>query len=375
MPLAEEFQPLIHFISLCLKSFPTFAPMKNYWTFIICCILIWSCETDVDVNDDWKDITVTFGVLSKNDSTHYIKINKAFLGKADAYVMAQISDSSQYQNISATIEEIKNGTTQRSWSLKDTLITDKEEGTFYYPEQTVYYFYADNLDGDASYQLTISIPGKEETVSANTELIDNFALLGGFIFQSPVDIGFYNKGTVEYTDPVFEWGAQKDGKRYQPTLVFKYVEMYLDTTADTLTFEWYMPPQKAGNILGVGSMEQEIKGEEFYQQIAANIKPIAESPNVKWRKFIDLRMYLTIAADELNTYIEVNEPATGLIQEKPEYTNIENGIGIFSSRIKVYSKFNKEMNSDSDNELYSGKYTSDLGFCDPNPNHDYFCGN
>ena len=40
----------------------------------------------------------------------------------------------------------------------------------------------------------------------------------------------------------------------------------------------------------------------------------------------------TIAADELNTYMEVTEPSFTIVQEKPPYTNIVNGIGIFSAR-------------------------------------------
>ena len=40
----------------------------------------------------------------------------------------------------------------------------------------------------------------------------------------------------------------------------------------------------------------------------------------------------SVAGDELNTYMEVNEPSSGIVQDKPDYTNIENGIGLFSCR-------------------------------------------
>ena len=111
-------------------------------------------------------------------------------------------------------------------------------------------------------------------------------------------------------------------------------------------------------------MTQVINGSEFYQQMALNIKPMEDvSDIVKHRKFLYIKFYLSVAGDELNTYLEVNEPATGIIQEKPEYTNVINGIGIFSTRIKTYSQFQKELNTSSDVELYSGTYTSNLGFC------------
>jgi hypothetical protein len=32
--------------------------------------------------------------------------------------------------------------------------------------------------------------------------------------------------------------------------------------------------------------------------------------------------------------MEVNEPTNSIVQEKPDYTNITNGLGIFSSRYR-----------------------------------------
>jgi hypothetical protein len=33
-------------------------------------------------------------------------------------------------------------------------------------------------------------------------------------------------------------------------------------------------------------------------------------------------------------YISVNEPSIGIVQKQAEYTNIENGIGLFASRVQ-----------------------------------------
>ena len=55
-----------------------------------------SCETDIDVTAEWKDITVAYGILNQNDTAHYLKINKAFLGDGNSLVYAQNADSSSY---------------------------------------------------------------------------------------------------------------------------------------------------------------------------------------------------------------------------------------------------------------------------------------
>ena len=41
---------------------------------------------------------------------------------------------------------------------------------------------------------------------------------------------------------------------------------------------------------------------------------------------------MTIGTVELKTYIDVNKPFSGIVQERPTYKNINNGIGLFSSR-------------------------------------------
>ena len=41
---------------------------------------------------------------------------------------------------------------------------------------------------------------------------------------------------------------------------------------------------------------------------------------------------MTVGTEDLDTYLKVNEPITGIVQQRPVFTNINNGIGIFSSR-------------------------------------------
>ena len=43
--------------------------------------------------------------------------------------------------------------------------------------------------------------------------------------------------------------------------------------------------------------------------------------------------------------MQVYEPSTSIVQEKPEYTNIENGIGIFSAR--YWKPQSKKLHSDA----------------------------
>jgi hypothetical protein len=56
-----------------------------------------SCKNDVEINGEWKDISVVFGLLNQSDTAHYVRISKAFLGEGDALVFAQQFDSLYYR--------------------------------------------------------------------------------------------------------------------------------------------------------------------------------------------------------------------------------------------------------------------------------------
>ena len=42
-----------------------------------------------------------------------------------------------------------------------------------------------------------------------------------------------------------------------------------------------------------------------------------------------VELILTAGNEDLNTYMQVNEPVTGIVTERPIFTNVNNGIGIF----------------------------------------------
>lgn len=90
-------------------------------------------------------------------------------------------------------------------------------------------------------------------------------------------------------------------------------------------------------------------------QLDANPDVIRSVPNYS------VKYYFIVAGDDLNTYIEVSQPSNSIIQEKPSFTNIENGIGLFSSRfVQVVDSIN--LSQRTIDELRSNPLTKDLGF-------------
>ena len=64
-----------------------FANMKkNTFLFLLSLILFSSCETDFNVNADWEEVMVVYGLLDQSQDKQYIRVNKAFLGDGNKKV-------------------------------------------------------------------------------------------------------------------------------------------------------------------------------------------------------------------------------------------------------------------------------------------------
>ena len=69
-----------------------------------------------------------------------------------------------------------------------------------------------------------------------------------------------------------------------------------------------------------------------------------------------------VADIELTTYLRLTEPISGIVEERPEYTNITNGYGLFASRHFQTSR-NIRLGPDTYVELVEGALTAGLNFC------------
>ena len=128
---------------------------------------------------------------------------------------------------------------------------------------------------------------------------------------------------------------------------FHYYEVPYDKS-DTIPkyLDWYLSIQMSATILGSEEMDV-YYGNTFFSIVENNLD----------KNFVGIRLagkvdfIISVAGDEYNTYMEVNAPTSSIVQERPEYTNIENGIGLLSSR---YQKLRSlDLSPQSEYELIS----------------------
>ncbi len=323
-----------------------------------------TCKNDLVVIDEWKETTVVYGLLNQGDTAQYIKINKAFLGEGNALQMAQVYDSSTYGNyLDVTLQRVKNGVTTQTIIMQRDSSVLKNSGTFYAPDQVLYKTTSPLFD-DSEYLLTVTNKKTSHTVTSKTPLVADFS------FGNPTT----SSGSLSFTNPTnpfkVYWTSTANGRLYQLVIRFHWSEILKqDTTQITQhSVDWVFPTQKSQGLGGGEAMEEKFLGAEFYKFLQTHISP----NNTVYRVVGGLDFIVSVAADDFNTYMEVNRPSTSVVQERPEFSNIKNGIGIFSARyVKIIP--NKLLGQKSEDSVYAGQYTWNLNFCSKNPTSPWKC--
>jgi hypothetical protein len=319
------------------------------------------CETDFEVNANWQEIGLAYMILDKDESVQYLKLNRLYLNDdADANEIAQIEDSLYFndEDISARLIEGK-----ETIPLTRVRISGKEEGVFSAPEQWVYR----TPDG---YRIDETKPFKLEIENTRTGyfMSSDIQIAKEGSIRSPIstltNMSFATcdreRNLIAYIDRSMEIFSGRRVKFYDFDAVFHYAE--IDTlTKDTSYKElnWIIGRSlRASNDNGGAKISQRIKGDEFYDFVALKLEPI-EKPNTV-RLPLTMEFLFHGGGQELYDYINVNKPSIGIVQKRPEYTNIENGLGLFSSRVTQSVSFPFDVCTEV--QLVKGEKTADLGF-------------
>ncbi|MCE3280121.1 MAG: hypothetical protein K0S44_2312 [Bacteroidetes bacterium] len=326
-----------------------------------------ACSTDLEVIGDWKETMVVYGLLDQSQPKQYIKINKAFLGEGNAFEFAQIKDSVQFVNsLNVTLKRIRNGAEIASYTLTPDNSIPKDPGVFYSANQqnAIYSFNstgASALADDSQYKLVIRSNETGTEVSSQTPLVKDFGTLVKPNPSTTVASLIVTGATTTYTYPYnITFNSGLNASVYQVVIRFLYKD---STTTGTFndSIDWNLSQKETPDLSGGDLMDFTIKGQDFMRYLGNTLK---DYPTLKYRIPGKFKIIVIGAGEELNTFINVNRPSTGIIQEKPEYTNITNGLGIFSART-VMTKFEAPLSTITRDTLSGGKYTACLKFLNP----------
>ncbi len=305
-----------------------------------------SCTTDVELYADYKDIPVIYGLLDATKDTNFIRINRAFSGSNDNLInaneIALIEDSCNYPGkLDARIIEYKNvygnqyTPTGRVLVLDTITVHNKQEGVFYSPDQKVYYTteHVNVNSNNTIYNYRLEVVKGNDTISGETGIVggEAFSILASQLsFKAKPSDG---TGRIRFR-------LADNAAFYEMKMVFKYREKKSGGPEVVKSVNHTFGVKSVDELLIENNISYFIYGENLLftlltEAIGGDTIDVVRHFGAYPGDDHPIELFLAAGGDELFNYIQVNSNTGSFSQTVPDYTNVNGGYGVFSSRINL----------------------------------------
>ncbi|MEQ8704573.1 MAG: hypothetical protein RIC19_11670 [Phaeodactylibacter sp.] len=319
----------------------------------------WSaCSTEVNLEAEWKDIPIVYGFLNVQDSAHYIRVQKAFLEPGgDALQVAQINDSIYYSDVAVTLENRTKGTSfvlERVNGEEEGY--DKEEGVFSNSPNILYKISAEEADLEGGNEVFLRVDRGDELPPATATTIVLSPI--DSVSSSPSN----NINTWRYNQllPV-SWRPGPEALIFDVRFIIHYREVIPGQMEEPVakTLEWVVNKSVLRDNPDGEREKVDISGQSFFAFLGSAIPP--SQGEVRVFDFIDI--VITGAGEEFRDFVLVEQANTGITsaQNIPIYTNVEEGLGVFTSRYQLVRR-GVRLGGEARDTLENGIFTRDINF-------------
>lgn len=275
-----------------------------------------ACKNDLEVNAPWKETAVIYGLLDQGDTAHFIRIERIYQNTGqDAIKAAQFGDSLYFDTLQVELTALNNGKPVWTEVLTPDFTIPKDPGLFANTPNILYKSIR-ALNPRNYYFLKVRSPKTGKEYTASTALV-------GYCYLMSQPKAFHVAPWKNYNFQIFA-GTNAEAYDLKVTMNYReYDSLTLDSTDHELSYV-----AVASQSVNANDLIMTIVGRSLYDFIAFKI-PVKKGI---YRKMVRCSFDFVGGGSELMNYIDINKPSLGIVQKKPEYTNISNGLGLFSSR-------------------------------------------
>ena len=295
-----------------------------FFAFVIC-----SCSNKVDLYSDNGDSTIVYMMLDTDADTNFVKITKSFVGNANE--MAQNYDACNYQIGEIDVKLVHDKYEIPMYPIQKWIPYDPNS-VFYSGCYQTYYYTTVKLVSGEKYKLVIT-RNDGVVVTSEARTIDNFEISTPSVDQK---INFTASSfKVIWVNRNVHGNFKTNAAMFEIAAYFRYEELQPGAT------EWV--EKEVRWTLGKGLSDDLYDSKygyyflpytpkSLYDIIGSDVYLKNNSPQGVQRKIKKVRYEITAIGEELYNYLIINNSSSA-IQDTPEYTNIENGIGLMSARV------------------------------------------
>jgi hypothetical protein len=349
------------------------APVKKSFLILSFILLfVASCKNDLELNAPYKEIPSIYAVLNPYESLQMIRVNKVFLGEGNAYDMAKVSDSVNYQPGELTVS-LKHSTGS-TLLFRDSVI-QTAEGAFNTSQRV--YVSGEKIATSGSYTLTVKNNTTGKFFTASCQAIDRVPQNQGY---KPLQPPYYKypAGTAatDYVDYKTADGSIRfallpsEVQIYQLVIRNHYYNDYgsykVNEYVDYSFGNRY--PKDAVDFSFGKWIVTTFKRNDYFSAVGVGMSKKSQDPAIKGRKMWMIEYLIYASTQEYLDYLEYAKPPLGFNQNKPLYSNFANGdaLGLFTMRTTC--SVQKEMASVMISEFATNPNTCNYRFYDFNDN-------
>lgn len=333
---------------------------KKTWHRLLLAVLtagmITSCETGIDINSDNQDVPIVYCVLNSADSFQYVRIQKTYLIDQAALEYPPDQDSMLFKGeIVVSLERWSGGKVMETYRFEPTNEIPKDSGFFPY-EKNILYKAKVKIVANQIYRLYVYLGSKENVLYSES------SSLGKLFVVDPMPLKERKISLYPGTNYTCRWEPVINAGVYQVALLFHYKET---SNGETKLKQLNWPQTFSSPGSDVEYLNNDISGSRFMHVLQENLKP----GDGIVREVVGIDFQIVSGSMEMKYYIESTAPSDGALMEKPVYSNITNGIGLFCSiaRINVNELLLSPVTIDS---IAYGQFTRSLGFLDHTSDRD-----
>jgi len=322
--------------------------MRYYLITAFACILVFpGCETDIDVVIPADPTPVVYCILDQDSPVQYLRLSRSYLTEEASIPLDNPDSILLARATKVAVEEVIGGKITNRTFFTPVDVT-KDSG--YFPRQEHWVYRADFIvKPETDYRLIIYIDEYDKIIYSSCYTVGNFEIINP---QYP-EVRYIHM--LPDHNLSFYWTKSLNAAIYQLGFLMHYLEMKEDQTLEKeilipLKSVFYL--QTSDNLFSYP-----INSTNFYGYLA---EVLPADPMVL-RKCLTIDAIIIGGGEELGYYMRIQEG--GQAFNLMDYSNIKNGIGIFSSKVlrKIEGFKLTEQSIDS---LAYGHATRQLNFVD-----------
>ena len=318
----------------------------RYIITIFLAILFFSCDNELDLIAEKKEVPVVYGIIDQTDTAQYIRVERIFVDEEiKPELISQNPDSLYYEDIVVKLVRTLNGTEYELERVDGNLEGYvRDEGIFANTPNYLYKIRTEDIPMNEDEEIELRIEGifEDRAVTSTANILEPPFLVspqsGGFLAIEPnkrLNIGWTPKG---------------EGVLY--TVLF-----HINIT-ETLSAQEPVDKRLTW-IVTSGTEKRNIDelGQNFFSFLVGALE---KNPSIT-RRLNSIEFELITGNESIADYIRVGRANLGITSsgEIPVFSNIEEGLGIFGAT-HTHLRTGLQLTQPSLDTLRNGPITAEL---------------